>query len=660
MNSFWDIWPWSLPDQVWFFLSGGQEAERQEQRLIADLAHLWLDEGQLRECRRLYGSDLSWLGDLTERVYRPLLVDGRAIPLVAVAQVGIGYTLRRVAIPPALDGHASEELAAAMRTWIAQLNRWLGQQPTLDQMREVSPTERIVSRRQRATWVGLRTFIERSLSQRAISGSGYPALLPRACDGTSLRNALCAAENVDGVEQRLLRGLPPMATSGDGEVVAKYLISAADSIRLRWPPHLTVAGGEEAQMLALAAQRQEASWYYRGRATHSTKQQDTSTPAVADGQAAMGRRRILDMHALSGFQAYGTFSPDGQLSRALDLLRRRQIDPTVTRRSRESTIDGIARRGAISQLLKWQLALSNEGPDVPPGQSHAYLYDRYFNRKLLYLQRVSRQSQELAMTLLITLDLSGASHRRMPDGSRVHSVLREVCAHLAQDSYQVLSQVPKLFADLVLVLHDGANVCWRSSQVIAADGVPSAGDLFLKPLPSWLNSDEEFDDPATFFQFLPQRLLAGQAITNDNGQLPSLEEQIANSVRAARRARLMWLRSSKGGATAAALLPTADLLVSITAVPGPTDQSAGGTSLDGLGSLGLTHLPWLCVADEQVELRRPSAASTIDTYYSSLDEFRKLQPGRNPAQQRPVPLRQLFVDSVVHELRSLSNSMEHP
>lgn len=658
MTSFWDIWPWSLPDQVWFFLSGGQEAERQEQRLIADLAHLWLDEGQLRECRRLYRSEVSWLADLTERVYRPLLVEGRSIPLVVVAQVSIGYTLRRVAIPPALDGHASEEFATAMRIWIAQLNRWLGQQPVLDQMREVSLTERIASRGQRATWIGLRTFIERSLSQHAISGNGYPALLPRACDGTALRNALCASENDDGVEQRLLRGLPPKATSEDDEAVTKYLTSAADSIRLRWPPHLTVAGGEEAQVLALAGQRQEASWHYRGRATFSIIQQKTSTPSVANRQVTMGQRKLLDMHALSGFQAYGTFSPDGQLSKALDLLRRRQIDPTVTRRSQESTVDGIARRGAISQLLKWQLALSNDELDVPPGQSNAYLYDRYFNRKLLYLQRVSRQSQELALTLLITLDLSGASHRRLLDGSRIHSVLREVCAHLAQDCYQVLSQVPKLFADLVLVLHDGTNVCWRSSQVIAVDGVPSAGDLFLKPPPLWINPEEEFDDPATFFQFLPQRLLAGQAIANGNEQLPPLEEQIADSVRVARRARLMWLRSSKGRATAAALLPSADLLVSITAVPGPIDHTADHFSFNGFGSLGLAHMPWLCVADEQVELRRLSARSTIDRDYSSLDEFRRLRPGRNPAQQRPAPLRQLFVDSVVRELRSLSNSME--
>lgn len=656
---------WSLPDRLLLWFAPVHSSVAQEEYVCRAYAYLWIARAQLRQCAELYGSRPSFLQDVLDHVYRPLLSGGQSAPFPVVAYVAVGYTLRHIVTPVRLAGRGSARdgdsaAGTVLPRFIGHLNRWLDEILFFDYPSGATTDEIAQIEIRRANWPALRQFALRALAPHEIGPLDFPAFDPAVCDSERVRTGLWSAHGRSGVEQRLLTDLPPAEQSPQDQMVDGYLSAMMRLIDQRVPPERGYRTGEEDQSQKVWNQQRRAIRYYLNRsgvAIAAPPQDDDKSVLTAARSSA--RCHLLDLHALAGYQTYAKFVPDTHTALLLELLRRHLIDPTLTQRARESTVEGVARRGSISQVLKWQLALKDD--KRPPDEAYAYVYERFFNHKMLYLRRISRQSQDLALTLLIAIDLSAPAHRHAPHGGRAHSLLREVCAHLVQDCFQVLWQVPKLYADAVIVIHDGQRVVWRSTMVLTTGHStgPFAEDIFLKDRPEWLTDEDNFADPPSYFHFLPVALTS-QPHTEETEALYedlALDEQIAEAVRAAQRARVAWFRGARLGAAAGgAALPTADLLVSVVASAAADNDAL--SQFDALQGLGLMQQAWLCDVGEYVRLRLMAADAEDWADWSSLSDFQHQRHGLNTAQQRPSSLRQSFVQELLRALLALCADAE--
>jgi hypothetical protein len=543
--------------------------------------------------------------------------------------------------------------------FIGHLNRWLDEILSFDYPFGATAEEIAQIETRRANWSALRQFVLRALTPHEIGLLDVPTLDPTVCDSERVRMGLWSAQDESGVEQRLLADLAPTEHALQDQAVDDYLSAMIRLIDRRVPPEHGYRAGEKDQSRKVWIQQCRAIRYYLNRSGVAI-----IAPVQHDGNSTLtaarspDRAHLLDLHALAGYQTYAKFVPDTHTVLLLELLRRHLIDPTLTQRARESTVEGVARRGSISQVLKWQLALKDD--KRPSDEAYAYVYERFFNHKMLYLRRSSRQSQDLVLTLVISIDLSASAHSHASYGARVHSLLREVCAHLVQDCFQVLWQVPNLYADAVIVMHDGRHVVWRTTMVLTTrhSTGPLAEDIFLKGRPEWLTDEDDFADPASYFHFLPVALTsqARGAETEAVYEDLALDEQIAEAVRAAQRARVAWFRGTRmGAAVAGAALPTADLLVSMVASAADDDAVS---QLDALWELGLMQQAWRCDVGEYVRLSLMASDAEAWGDWSSLLDFQQQRHGLNTAQPRPSSLRQSFLQEVLCALIALCADAE--
>jgi hypothetical protein len=650
---------WSLPERVWLHLAKPEQVVAQEEVLVRTLAYLWLTPAQLRRCRALYRCEQSFLQEVLEQVYRPLLQGGKSAPFPIVVLLAVGYALGQVAAPSQhdADGVAAEKdlVLADLTRFIARLNRWLDTILASNDQPGLTEEERASAETSRANWPAVRRFVAHALALEEIGVVGYPHFDPGVCDSSSLYSLLWSSDGHSGAENRLLHGLPPVETLARVEEVEVYLSATEQRIEQCLPPETIFRSVEEDEQWRVKQQRTRGLGSYLIRAGVSSSLANTDgewQSAMAPGKS---RRQMLDLHALAGYQTFAKFIPDPRTTLLLELLRRQQLDPTMTQRTRESTVEGMTRRGSISQLLKWQLALKDTR--LPPGEEYSYVYERFFNHKMLYLRRISRQSQDLSLTLLVVIDLSAPSHQFAHHGARVHSILREVCAHLVQDAYQVLWQVPKLFADALIIAHDGNRVVWRSTMVITTGNPsrPIAEDVFLKPLPEWLTPSDGFADPPAYFHFLPAVLIS-EGRTRGYDDL-ELGEQIAEIVREARRARMSWVRGMRTGHAGGAALPIADLLVSLVATATPISAVDAAQRYEAITALGLVHQLWLCDVGERVNLRSISGDAEEWADWSSFVDFQQQNPGHT-TNQHPTPLRQAFIQDLLRGLLALCEDAE--
>jgi hypothetical protein len=617
-----------------------------EDTLFASFAYLWLAADQLQLCQQAYRCD-SFLLEVFQRVYRSLLVAGQPQPFPAVAYLSLGYTFHII--------HMRERnrAPAEARQCVDALNRWLSESLQYEK----------VTDQERYNWVALEQFVHRSFAEIALAASrntGKPS--PALCDG--MLPAICDSDKLS----RKLRDIEtqPLTDpySQDDENIwrrarrttKKTLEALADQINAALMPQPRGKTETEKRLHIAADQQAHAVRYYLGRAGVALRIPPSSeaTSEREVFQPPEPRQQILDLHALAGYQTYGRFLPDTQTDLLLEQLRRRRSDPIVTRQSQEASVEGTTRRGRITELLKWQLALPE-----------AYRYDRFFNHKMLYLRRISEKSRDIYVTFLLIIDLSAPASLPVLAGSRRHSIAREMGAHFLQDCYQVLYQVPRLYADAIVVMHDGRSVVWEGTLVLA-DGtqIHPAGvreDLFLQDRPLWLARYTRFADPATYFHFqLPALRCTAQS---DDGYPLSIEDQCVDSVRRVRRDRATWSHLPRSQETAQVIpSPLSDLMVTIAVPARHLSDREIARWLEPMAALALEHRLWACECgvadgvDHQVDLRLFAERPMPWRDWQSLAGFQGQAPTCNS--NPPTGLRQTFVQTLLRTLLDLYADVE--
>jgi len=612
-----------------------------EETLRTSFAYLWPAADQLRLCRQAYRCDF-FLPEVLQRIYRSLLVAGQSPPFPAVAYLAFGYTLHRIY----LRDHAPDEA----RQYVNVANRWLSESLQYEKMPD----------RERYNWVALEQFMHRCFSEIALAASrnsGRPPLPswdwmpPAICDSNKLLKTLA------DVEARLVAD-PTQTPFGRGDEITwrrarltggKALAALADQISEALRPQPRGSTAHEEHLRQAAEQQAKAVHYYLGRAGVDPCAGALSRPEYGISSAPAPREQILDLHALAGYQTYGRFMPDAETQLLLEQLRRRRSDPIVTRQSQEASVEGTTRRGRITQLLKWQLALPEE-----------YRYDRFFNNKMLYLKRISEKSRDIYVTFLLIIDLSAPANSPVLEGSRRHSVARETGAHFLQDCYQVLYQVPRLYVDAIVVMHDGQKVVWEG-MLLLSDGTQNhptgvREDLFLQDRPLWLPEHTAFADPTTYFHFhLPALNVALQS--RDDDRIP-LEDQCVGAVRRMRRDRAVGtqLRRTRESTQ---VMPVAlsDLMVTVVAPASHLSDREAVSWLDPVATLALEHRLWVCECgfadevDRQIDLRLFTERTTLWCDWQSLSDFQRQVPTQRSSP--PTGLRQAFVQGLLHTLLDL-------
>jgi len=651
-------YPWSLPERILLALSPESESAHQEDTVEKSYDYLWLTSGQLQRCAEMFHSRV-FLLDLLDRVYRPLLVTGRSAPFPVVVYLAVGYAMREIEIPGTLSRHI--KLRSVIVNFIVHLNDWLSEILTFDFPRHQTQDEMRRVNLRRANWTALNQFIRRALSPREI-GSHAEFLDPGLSDSQKLRDRL------QTVEDNLLNDQQPLLIKNrprEFNDLEEYFSEVEERISRRLPQKRYFLSPEEEIHQRAREQQARAVRYYLSRAGVSglfsspTHRAPSSIPKENIINSNQAREKLLDLHALAGFQAFGRFYPDERTNLLLKLLRRELTDPTSSYRARESTVDGISRRGTIPQLLKWQMALKDKSQ--PRGQEYAAVYDRFFHQRMLYLRRVSQRSQELSLTLFFAIDLSAPALQKIANGSRQHSLAREVCAHLLQDCYQVLWQIPKLYADAVIVFHDRCRIVWKSVVVLTEGELekPIAEDLFLQERPPWLRVGDHFADPSNYFQFILPSLITApkNSGVERRPENNSLSEQFIETVRTVRKTRIAWLRGMKnGGAAGGGALPMADLLVTVVVPAQPPPPEESRHYFESLHSQGLLHQFWVCNCTDQIQLQHNFAVKAKSGFPSTLHDFQTQKI--NPDYQPPVSLRQQFVHTLLEGLLMLCAEAE--
>jgi hypothetical protein len=460
----------------------------------------------------------------------------------------------------------------------------------------------------------------------------------RVCQSEKVRGDLWRSNHGRALEQRLLAGLPPVAQPyRDPQGVSRLLEDMGSRILAQIsqvPEHESPP--ERDRRLAVQHQTR-AIRYYLGRAGIRRLL----------GAGTRASAYLLDLHALSGYQAHGRFVPDSATHQLMALLRRTRSDPDTIQQSRESAVEGITRRGAVSQLLKWQLALPR-----------ALVYERYVNRKLLYHRRVSQRSQDLSVTLVFAVDVTANAARPTAHGARVHSLGREICAHLVQDCHQALWHIPRLFIDAILVMHDQEHLVWKTALALS-DGDrkrPVADDLFLRELPAWADEALGLDDPATFFQFVLPALTTPAGVGSGRRHRAGAVAQTIELVGQVRRARLAWLRQTGREAANQAT----DFVVTTQVVLDGKEGRVAARSWQELRTLALRDAFWACVAADRIELERFEHGRSRAQLSCELTAFQQMLPAapRIGDRERPAPLRQWFVQDLLRSLVSLCTEVE--
>jgi hypothetical protein len=640
---------------LWHLLASGGEIETQEEMARASLAYLWLKADQLRRCQRQYHSDSFLLG-LLAHVYHPLLAAGHAAPLPIVVYLSVGYSLRTIEI--------RGDAPLVVKECQSALNRWL------DESLRFEKTHHQV----RYSWVAIEQFIRRSLAEIAPELPFWAH--PQLCDSVLVQDYVCDTETklLCGQKPRELYDSLPVQTSK----IEEYLVALTRKITAVLVPLPRGQTAMEEQKQRVAEQQAHAVRYYLGRAGVSLVPKQTraseESPTAAATQGTP-RQQLLDFHALAGYQAYGKFLPGARINLLLEQLRRRLLDPDVLQRVSESSIDGTTRRGKLSQVLKWQLALSKEGE-----KGLGYVYERYFDHKMLYLRRVSSRSHDLYLTLLVLIDLAPAAYHLTAHGGRRHSLAREACAHILQDCYQILYQVPKLYADAIVIFYEGSRVVWQGAMVLS-EGMAErpqgvSEDIFLQDCPRWLDPRLGFADPTTYFHFLMPafcRSEHGEASwygrgtpvrqqrrhTAESGS-EELSEQILNCIRSVRLARVAAMRTGgREPASNAGLLSVADLMVTIcaTAERAASEQKIS-VILEPLHVLALNHRQWCCECggqgSDQISLRLLDAGT--ETSVQTMASFQRQDPV--PGSRLQLSMRQSVVHDLLHSLHEMCSDQE--
>jgi hypothetical protein len=444
-----------------------------------------------------------------------------------------------------------------------------------------------------------------------------------------------------GVEQRLIEGRAPLPGIYPNLATADYMIEMTARINRYLQPPAREISAEGDRRQVVEREQVRAIRYYLTRA---------GITAAGDTQSrALGQRRhLLDLHALAGYQAYGKFIPDGKTNLLLDQLRRHLLQPTLSYRSRESTVDGTTRRGRITQVLKWQLALDK--PEI--------IYERFFNHKMLYLRRVSRKSQDLYTTLLVVLDIGAAAHEFAFHGGRVHSLEREVAAHLIQDCYQVLYQVPKLYTDAFIIVCAEERVLWYT-VVELSDGSgkqkDEIKDVFLQPRRDWLSDESATADPTTFFHFLLPMFESAQCDANQ------LEEWLARTIRETRATRASWIKaSSHAHEWLGGMMPVADLMITLYLRPSSATSTRIPLWHEGLYPLALSHQLWIGECDDHTVTLGQHDASSAEQAVCALRAFQEQQTHsvEQSSSNRQSSMRQQFIQKNLQALIALCSQVE--
>jgi hypothetical protein len=639
-----------LLERVWNYLSPVGLAAQYEREIQASLGYLWLTHDDLHKSRERY--QVPWfLLSLLQQVYRRVLTAGQYAPFPVVAYLAVGYTLRQIdvrltneprgASVPRESSRAlqrSRSSPEVVSAFITELNRWLSTALRYERLDDFN----------RHNWLALWQFVHRTLNE--IGPPTAVRLRPDICDSEWVKAYLI--DEIAGVEPRLLRGQPPPRKLRESRVTADYLKEMTELIRQRLRAPFKSQSALEEEQRRIEEEQARAIRYYLGRAGVSPMYEATNSPDAEGGskaflsQARVTRQHLLDFHALAGYQAYGKFIPDTRTNLLLEQLRRQLLEPTIAQRARESTVDGTTRKGKINQVLKWQLALHPE-----------YVYERYFNHKLLYLRQVSRKSQNLYFTLLLIIDLAAPSHRQAFHGGRIHGLERETGAHFLQDCYQILYRIPKLYADTLIVLCEGGRILWCSAvELSKGDGqLPDKrNDLFLQDPPIWLRDLSGFSDPSTFFHFLLPMFHPPKSAKDDLG------DQIVGHIREMRFARAGWYQArNQDRETRVCRLPSADLMVTIYAYP----KHSGGTHIpewyDDLYALALSHQLWMCECGENsIGLFRcgeDTQDQLLECHFSAFQEQQALTLGSRGSD---APMRQQFVQEVLRALINLCTQLE--
>jgi len=674
LNDF-QSYPWSIPERLWLLFHPPSESALQEMEISALCRnYLWLSSAQLRRCAGLYEvpAQSSFFLNVLDRVYQPLITNGCFAPFPVIIYLAAGFALRQVDLPDQFKTEFGSSRASdqnnrgapptEIKNFVNGLNLWLSEILSFDLLKNLSFEERQQAEHNRINWLALNQFVRRALSENEI-GPQFKKIAPDIHKSEYFRQEL--AEAGDSVEQRLMKGFTPALRQGlSGEYkdsMETYLESMSEKVS-RWLPRISAYANPQEQEQRKAQEQQErAVRYYLGRAGVNRARPDASFDEDnLPENVPYKQEALLDFHALSGYQAFGKFLPDYRTMHLLELLRRQLLDPTATLHSRQSAVEGIARRGNFSQLLKWQLALG----EVPDGERDwRYFYDRYFNNQMLYLRRVSQHSENLSLTMVMVIDQSIQSNRQLPNNQRQHSITREVCAQILQDTYQVLWQVPKLFADVMIFAHDGQSLTWQTSLVLA-DGSgtkPIAEDIFLKEPPPWLIDDPDIADPATFFQFQLPALTSGRRFDPSNFTANTrIAEKIVDSVRLYRHARIGWLKAHDQ-VQSAGILPDSDLLVSV-AFPVATAATISNSRISEntrelfeiTSALGTVQHKWEFDCLEKIEMKLEGSSS--EKLLCNLDEFRRQIPVSEKSGN--FSIRQYFVQQVLEQLFSLCSEME--
>lgn len=649
---------WSLPERVWLALKSGEALHlqaQQEDLVWRSYHYLWLFPGQLIRCRDLFGTR-SFLLDLMDNVYRPLLAAGRYAPFPVVVYLAIGYNMSCIEIPTRVASHS-----IVLANYLNALNRWLQDILRYEYLYDPDLGDVQRAKKRRADWVRLNQFIRRAISSKEIGPNlAHLPMDPSVCDNQVLRDqlwhpdaALIPNKEHRPIESRLEESLPPTRQFRSSPEIDAYLSESTLMIDRRFPVEKQRTRAVDETLHKAWQQQTRAVRYYLGRAgiRYLQGQNNQSFPHLSGSE-----EQALDLVALAGYQAFGKFIPDDYTTMLLERLRLQINDATVMQRAQQSTVEGIARRGSISQVLKWQLTLKDKGGTL----GNAYVYDRYLNHHLLYLKRVSQRSQELSLTLLIIIDLSADSFKRVAEDRCYHSLAREVCAHLLQDCYQVLWRIPKLYADAVVLVHNGQRIVWKSGMVLT-DGSgtnPAAEDIFLKYIPPWLSDESEFDDPATFFQYMLPPLLDKSIKENLQENIPPLEEQIVDMVNLIRRLRISWLGSlPKNKVVSGGLLPVADILVTVNAPSAPFTNRQIEQNYETLHGLGLLHQLWVLNPGERFSFKRLSSQGDFMEYPFRIEDFQLQRRGKDTKLSVP-PVRQAFIHEVLNNLLVLCTGVE--
>jgi hypothetical protein len=538
-----------------------------EEDVRQSFVYIWLEKSDLTKCQKFLSPGPDFLIYLFQQIYRQILIAGRMVTFPIIVYLAVGYLRRQVTLIshdnyPSVDDDVLEAFRIAEK-FAGKLNKWL--EKVLQYEQEKDPDVRNALRH---NWKALEQFLLYALHEIGPELSARQIHIdPSLCDSSAIRDYIDDKDT--GLKHSWLQGKYPIPGAFSELNTLKQMSEMVERI------NRYIQLSETDKRLSVEREQEHAIRYYLSRAGI------TEMALNNKNGSNRFRQHLLDLHALAGYQAYGQFIPDAKTTLFVEQLRRRLLEPTQTQRSHESTVDGVTRRGTITQVLKWQLALKEP----------AIIYERYFNHKMLYLRRINRKSQDLYATLLVIVDLDEFANQRAFHGGRVHSIEREVVAHLVQDCYQMFAQVPKLNVDVFIVVCHNKCVIWHTMLVLS-DGTgkypANTNDVFLQHRPPGdvMAKQSGVADPATFFHFLLPTFELRQSAPGE------LEQWIEKNIRSVRHERAKRIKQDKTSELTTDALAIADLMVTLFVGSMDRIQLDESSFHSRMASLGLFSRSW--------------------------------------------------------------------